>query len=103
MATGIGKGNIIHRLCEKQMRSKPDSKILIIAGTKVTFVSQTHEALAGYQAQNDRYISAEDDKDLVEETTAPGYNPLTEQRSLLYKTGNYGQAGVDVEIATVQK
>lgn len=102
MATGIGKGNIIHRVIESRIRRNPDAKILLIAGTKNVLVTQTHEALLDYQTAGADYITAEEDDDLVEETTDLENNPLSEKNSLLYKTGKIGTKGVNVEIGTIQ-
>ncbi|MEK7571905.1 MAG: DEAD/DEAH box helicase family protein [Patescibacteria group bacterium] len=103
MATGIGKGNIIHRVIETKLRDHPDARILVVAGTKTTLVKQTHQSLAGYQESGANYVTAEDDEELVDETTSPESDPLADQNSLLYATGKLGQKGVNVEIGTIQK
>lgn len=106
MATGIGKGNIIHRVIEKQMRRKPDSKVLLIAGTKLTLVRQTHEALSGYQQQNKEdvfdYVESEEDDEIINETMSAENDPLEDQKSFLYKTGKLGQEDANVHVATIQ-
>lgn len=105
MATGIGKGRIVHLTIEKQMRQKPDSKVLIIVGTKVVLVKQTHDALAKYQTVpngDTDYIESEDDEEIVDETTSTDENPLDGQKSFLYKTGRFGQTDANVEVATIQ-
>ena len=109
MATGIGKGRIVHLALERQMRAKPDSKVLIIAGTKVVLVDQTHEALSGYQqgGGNDRqstFVEAEEDEVLVEETedTEEEEKELGDEKSFLYTLGKYGKADTNVQIATIQ-
>jgi len=109
MATGIGKGNIIHRVIEKQVRRKPDSKVLVIAGTKITLVKQTHEALATYQQQKaigngfDYIFSEEDDEFIPETTTLDSEdNPLEGETSFLYKTGKITDKDVNVHVATIQ-
>lgn len=106
MATGIGKGNIIHRVIEQQVKTKPDSKILIIAGTKLVLVKQTHEALSGYQKQTQQdafdYVESEEDDKLIDETTSTENNPLEDQKSFLYRTGRLGQKDTNVHVATIQ-
>lgn len=105
MATGIGKGNIIHRVIERQIKQKPESKVLVIAGTKLVLVKQTHDALAQYQQTTDNgfnYIESEDDEELVDETTSIEENLLDAQQSFLYKTGKVGQSDVNVHVATIQ-
>ncbi len=108
MATGIGKGNIIHRIITEQKRRKPDSKILVVAGTKTVLVRQTHAALGGYQAsaaeQNGiSYIESEDDDVLVDDTLDVDLSSVTGETSFMYKLGKYGQQDVDVQVATIQK
>lgn len=114
MATGIGKGNIIHRVIEKQVRRKPDSKVLVIAGTKLVLVKQTHEALSGYQQQTIYtdasngdgfgYIGSEEDDETVPETTIidSSDNPIEDETSFLYTTGKIRQQDVNVHVATIQ-
>lgn len=111
MATGIGKGNIIHRLIEKQIRRKQGSKVLVIAGTKLILVRQTHKALADYQQTNINadnngfdYIDSEETDDLIKETTSIDReeNPLKDEASFLYKTGKIREKDVNVHIATIQ-
>ena len=112
MATGIGKGNIIHRVIEKQIRRKPASKVLVIAGTKLVLVKQTHEALTGYQQQaiytytsnGFDYIGSEEDDEAIQETTTidSQENPLEGETSFLYTTGKIRQKNVNVHVATIQ-
>lgn len=95
MATGIGKSKIIHRVIERELRRKPDEKIVVVAGTKISLVDQTHQSLSGY-------ISAEDDEHLISETLDPEENPLAGQRSRKYKTGTLDEEDVKVGIGTIQ-
>ncbi len=99
MATGIGKGRIIHLVIEKQMRRKPDSRIVVIAGTKKILIHQTQNALNGYQQESD--VSAEEEDELNESEI--GENPLKGQSSKLYKVGRMGQRGTNVKIETAQR
>lgn len=107
MATGIGKGNIIHRITEQQMRKKPDSKVLIIAGTKNILVSQTHSALARYQetTEGTSFSEAESLDVISQETTDTDDEEalLSENKSNLYRTGKYGDSTTNVHVATIQK
>lgn len=98
MATGIGKGNIIHRVIEEEFRKNPTAKVLIVAGTKNILVNQTHTSLSGYQA-------AEDINDLTDETAdiKDELSLLSENSSILYKTGAYGDPNANVHVATIQK
>ncbi len=82
MATGIGKGKIIHKIIENQVRNKAESKILLIAGTKIILVDQTHKALAGY-------IESEDNDEITSETTDIDNVDLNGE-SFLYNTGKIG-------------
>lgn len=105
MATGIGKGNIIHRVIERQMRRKKDGKVLLIAGTKLVLVRQSHEALGQYQqnvASESGYVESEDDDELIDETTSTEENPIEDQKSFLYRTGKIGQKDANVHVATIQ-
>jgi superfamily II DNA or RNA helicase len=106
MATGIGKGRIIHLLIEEQVSREPNSRILLIAGTKNVLVNQSHEKLTEYQqAVNfspDEYIDAENDEDINEETTDTEENPLEGQVSLKYTTGNIENTNANVHLATIQ-
>lgn len=120
MATGIGKGKIIHLVLESQFRSKPDSKVLVVAGTKNVLVDQTHESLRGYQQSseirfngdgpqvivfnqlNDGYIQAEDSDELNDATTDVEGNEILSDKSFLYTTGKLGTNRVSVEVATIQ-
>lgn len=108
MATGFGKGKIIHRVIEKQLRDNPGSQVLVVAGTKHVLVRQTHTSLNGYQQtqpQNYDYRIAEDIDLLSEETTTFDEPEFSEQRSYLFKTGRYDDTDptVNVQIATIQK
>lgn len=105
MATGIGKGSIIHRVVEKQIRRKSDSNILIIAGTKIVLTRQTHEALAEYQENKTdgfHYTESEDEEEITYRAVSAEENPLADQYSILYKTGKLGQKKVNVHVATIQ-
>lgn len=110
MATGIGKGRIIHKVIAETKRQNPKAKILVIAGTKQSLVQQTHQSLASHQEMDlenlnnseDSYIDSEDDDELIPETLDIGDDLFTEQ-TLLYTTGTYGQENVDVEAVTIQK
>lgn len=110
MATGIGKGRIIHKVISETKRQNPKARILVIAGTKQSLVQQTHESLASHQERDlensndteNHYIDSEDDDELVTETLEVGDDIFTEQ-TLLYTTGAYGEEGVDVEATTIQK
>jgi len=120
MATGIGKGNIIHRVIEReiseQMKQKQtNSRILVIAGTKIALVTQTHEALANYQngkANGNReqingsgmdIIETEETDRLTDETedTSDFTHELQGERSFLYRTGKIG-SDREVQVATIQ-
>ncbi|MDP2638297.1 MAG: DEAD/DEAH box helicase family protein [Candidatus Levybacteria bacterium] len=106
MATGIGKGRITHLLLEKQMRQKPDSKVLLIAGTKLILVKQTHGALAGYQKQEGsngkEYIESAEEESLTKDTASIEENPLEGEKSFLYKTGKLRQDKANVHVVTIQ-
>lgn len=94
MATGIGKGRIIHKVNERQFARKPDSKVLIIAGTKIVLVDQTHEALA-------EYLEAEDIDEETEDTATFDAMPA-EDEIVSYHIGYYGDPEANVQIATIQ-
>lgn len=101
MATGIGKGRIIHKVIEKQLRHKPDSKILVIAGTKLELVKQTHVALAEHSrrsqiTETEEYFESED-SDLQTEGEAVSLNG----GSLLYTTGQY-RSNANIQVTTMQ-
>ncbi len=110
MATGIGKGRITHLVIEQQIRRKPDSKVLVVAGTKLVLVDQAHDSLSGYQQppQNEKepsYIESEQDQSLTDETTNTEEEErlLEESHSFLYTIGKYGKSDdVNVQIATIQ-
>ncbi len=106
MATGIGKGKIIHMAIEKQRKLKPDSRILVIVGTKNVLLGQTHDALAGYQTGsvtngNGAFVESEDSDD---ENLEIDESELERDEFKGYTVGKYGQrkAKVDVELATIQ-
>ena len=109
MATGIGKGRIIHLLIEEQIRRKPDSKVLLVVGTKDILVKQSHTKLSEYQQagefedEADEYIEAESDDQLTEETTGIEQNPLEGQISSKYITGKIENANANVHLATIQR
>lgn len=107
MATGIGKGRIIHKVIERQMRQKPESKVLVIAGTKLVLVKQTHQALRQYQeittnGNGSAYVESEEDDKVNSATASIGDNPLEGQQSFLYSTGRLRQQDANVHIATIQ-
>jgi len=107
MATGIGKGRIIHLLIEEQMRKKPDSKVLLIVGTKNILVKQSHTKLFEYQQLGkmediDEYVEAESEDELIQETTNIEENPLEGQTSSEYITGRIGDINANVHLATIQ-
>src|SRR6185437_2761944 len=100
MATGIGKGRIIHLTLERQFRIKPNSKVLVVAGTKNILVSQTHRALSDYQQitfnQNNtdqilfngslpEFKEIESVDDLTEESEDILGDETLEDRSFLYQ------------------
>lgn len=95
MATGIGKGKIIHKVIERQIRKKPESKVLVVAGTKLVLVKQTRQALTGY-------IESEDNDTVTNVTVFIEDNPLEDQRSFLYRTGKLRQKDANVHVATIQ-
>ncbi len=98
MATGIGKGNIIHRVISKTIDVKPDAKILVIAGTKLMLVAQTQEALQGYQ---DTYVESEDADISIEEGADDEESELDSESNHAYTVGKYG-ADTNVQVATIQ-
>lgn len=108
MATGIGKGRIIHLLIEEQMRKKPGSKVLLIVGTKNILVKQSHAKLSEYQQLGkltediDEYVEAENEDELVQETTDIDENPLEGQTSSEYTIGRIGDINTNVHLATIQ-
>src|SRR3989344_966254 len=98
MATGIGKGNIIHQVIFETIRNKPDSKILVIAGTKLVLVDQTQDALRGYQQY---YDESEDVEVLPEQDIKDEEDSLQDEAGFLYTVGKYGTKST-VEVATIQ-
>jgi len=108
MATGIGKGRIIHLLIEEQMRKNPGSKVLLIVGTKNILVKQSNTKLSEYQQLGkltediDEYVEAESEDELVQETTDIEENPLEGQTSSEYTTGRIGDINTNVHLATIQ-
>lgn len=98
MATGIGKGKMIHIAIERLIRNNPDARVLLIAGTKNILADQSHKSLAGYRQEvAERFAEEQDDLD-----TEVDVDELLANRSFLYKTGKIGQRGVNVEIGTMQ-
>ncbi len=96
MATGIGKGRIIHEVIRRQKEFKPDSKVLVIAGTKNVLVVQTQKSLTGYQEE---YVDAED----LDIETVDVSEPLEEKEELKgYSVGRFGDFDKDVQVATIQ-
>ncbi|MBI4028906.1 MAG: DEAD/DEAH box helicase family protein [Candidatus Blackburnbacteria bacterium] len=87
MATGIGKGKIIHEVIRRQFQDKLDSKILVVAGTKLVLVEQTAEALNRYQ---------DNGVDEVDQTT------IDPEDFLGYSIGKYCDETVDIQVATIQ-
>ncbi|MHB8362353.1 MAG: DEAD/DEAH box helicase [Patescibacteria group bacterium] len=89
MATGIGKGRIIHKVIQDELLFNPQSRILVIAGTKSMLVEQTRGALKGYiESENDD--NQENNVDLSEEDELEGYS--------IGKIGSPSQ----VEVTTIQ-
>lgn len=106
MATGIGKGKIIHEVIRKQKELKPDSRILVIVGTKNVLLKQTHKALSDYQrgvvskGGNGTYVESEDSDN---ENLEIDESEIERDEFRGYTVGKYGQKGVDVELATIQR
>ncbi len=85
MATGIGKGNIIRLVIEKQKAMKPNSKILLIVGTKTFLIQQTERALARHrrndesedeqnlEMEDNSQVQAEADEASIEEGELKGF------------------------------
>ncbi len=89
MATGIGKGRIIHKVIQDELLFNPQSRILVIAGTKSILVEQTTGALKGYiESENDD--NQENNVELSEEDELEGYS--------IGKIGSSSQ----VEVTTIQ-
>jgi superfamily II DNA or RNA helicase len=88
MATGIGKGRIIHKLIEQEFLFNPQSRVLLIAGTKTVLVKQTKGALQAYVESEES--EEENNIDLSEEDELEGYS-----------IGSIG-SGSKVEVATIQ-
>lgn len=104
MATGIGKGKIIHEVISRQRALKPDSKILVIAGTKLVLVHQAQETLKAYQENNGGGILLESE-DLEQETedTKDVEDTISDEEEFQgYSVGKYGDKGKDVQVATIQ-
>jgi len=107
MATGIGKGRIIHKIIEKRVRRNPSAKILVIAGTKLTLVDQTQSALQGYLEESDGiehdWVNSEFDDELNEITEDVSEENI--ERSFLYSTVDYKQrkeSEANVHVGTIQ-
>lgn len=120
MATGVGKGRVIHLVVEKELRRNPKAKILIIAGTKNVLVEQTHDSLAEHQQRDEivfsdpskqeivfnqnsqkNYIES-DNLDVETEETAVVDDELPTEKSFLYTTGKLGSPEANVHVATIQ-
>lgn len=99
MATGIGKSKVIHEVIAKQKATKPDSKILVIAGTKLILVEQTEELLRSYQQTNSSQNGTETDRNTQDEIDT---SALGQESFLGYSIGRYGNQAVDVQISTMQ-
>ncbi len=95
MATGVGKGKIIHELIKRQKARKQDSKILLVTGTKIVLVDQTDQALTAYQQEQNDFDMDEDlELDQMDfEKEAFGE----------YTFDKYGNPDVDVQLATIQR
>lgn len=104
MATGIGKGRIIHKIIEREIRRKQDQKVILIAGTKLVLVKQTHEALLGYKQESseDNYVESEEDDELIVDTTLIEDDLLDNEKSFLYKTGKIRQQDANVHGMSVR-
>jgi len=107
MATGIGKGRIIHKIIEKSVRSNPNAKILVIAGTKLNLVDQTQSALQGYLGEVDGsdhdWVDSESDDELNETTEDVSEEKL--EQSFLYSTTDYKkrkESNSNVHVGTIQ-
>jgi type I site-specific restriction endonuclease len=98
MATGFGKGRIIHKVIAETKKKRPNARILLIAGTKNILVEQTHVSLNEHQERD--YFIVESDNDIEDDR----YEIESEliDPSFSYKTGQY-KSGADVEITTIQK
>jgi len=103
MATGIGKGKIIHEVIRLQKLQKPDSKILIIAGTKIMLIDQTEEALGRYIEQEERQENPVASKNLEHEDEGAEIDQLLHEPDQFegYTVGRLGQEAVDVQIAII--
>lgn len=114
MATGFGKGKIIHELVRKELERNAQAKILVIAGTKVELSKQTAKALTGYQqgtqsgtifAQEDdgeEYVEAEEQEDISNELETIE-EAIEEEAMEGYTVGRYGEKDATVEVTTVQR
>lgn len=99
MATGIGKSKVIHEVIATQKAIKPDSKILVIAGTKLILVDQTEELLQSYQQANSYQNGIE--IDVVNQDQIDPF-ALDQESFLGYSVGRYGDQAVEVQIVTMQ-
>lgn len=104
MATGIGKGRIVHLTTEREVKGEPDEKVIIVAGTKNVLVKQTHESLTGYQTHlpDDTYVESQDLDEENEETSQTDTEDLFNGLSFLYKTGPLGDLSANVHVMTIQ-
>ncbi len=109
MATGIGKGRIIHKLIEEQVRDNQDSRILVIVGTKLALVGQTREALEGYNLASSTpreqdYTESEETDRTTDDTEEIDLSELQES-SFLYRIADYKRrnaSDANVHAATIQ-
>lgn len=97
MATGFGKGKIIHELIRLQIAKNPLSKILVVAGTKLTLVEQSIEALSNYK---NRYMESEDSELELEEVDMNDEAAFESLRG--YSVGKYGDVAHQIQVATFQ-
>lgn len=105
MATGIGKGNIIHRVIEKTLHAKPNSRVLVIAGVRTALVAQTRQALQGYQEdglEDFEYIEAEE-SDPIDLSSSDIVNNFSARSSLSYLTGTIHEPVANVHVTTIQR
>ncbi len=112
MATGIGKTRVEHEVIEVWRRKNPQARILFIAGTKLTLVTQSSVALADYQQQKQdaplnggdkTYTESEDLEADTSETEDVEEALETEQEDLpFYRIGRFRAQDADVRVATIQ-
>lgn len=96
MATGVGKGKIIHELIRRQKDLNPESRILVIVGTKSMLIDQTAEALSQYQQDEEHLVNENEDAELEE-------MDFEKEEFEGYTFGKYGRRNIDVQLATFQK